>query len=147
MVLVALALTVVFWVIPKIDYLWLNAAELSLLKSHGWNSILPNTPIIYWSILGLWIVISIGLLKRVKYFRAIYVASLIATCIANVLWGYVVLSPLEAGIVNLLGMFDGAILALAFFTSVSNSFKITLTTPFTQMGTVMAFEAFIELCV
>ena len=124
LVLVALALTVVFWVIPKIDYLWLNEVELNLLKSNGQNSILPNTPIIYWSILGLWIFISIGLLKRVKYFRAIYVVILIATCIASFLWGYVVLSPLEAGIVNLLGMLDGAILTLAFFTSVGKSFEI-----------------------
>lgn len=122
-VLVALATTVIFWVIPVIDHLWLSEQELRLLSVSGWQSILPNNQFTYWSMLTLWIVVSVGLIMRIRIFRTIYLISLVTTIIANFLWGYLVLSPIEASISNILGILDGVILTMAYFTSVGTTFS------------------------
>ena len=122
-VFAALVLTVIFWVIPMIDYHWRTEQELSFLGSSGWNSILPISPFFYWVSLSVWVVVSIGLLKRVKYFRSIYFVVIVSTAISSFLWGYIVRSPLEYGIESIVMLLDGSILTMAYFTSVSKSFE------------------------
>ena len=67
--------------------------------------------------------VSIGLLVRVKILRCVYFIGLIVFGIAGFFWGFSVLSPIEAGIGNILSVLDGIIISMAYFTSVANSFR------------------------
>jgi len=122
MVLVALALTIVLWFIPVFDERFLSDEALKLLSANGWGSFIPNPSFIYWPQLIFWIVISIGLVLRIKAARFIYFLGIIFLAVVNFGWGFLVYSPLEAGLANLINLLDGGILIMAYFTSVNNEF-------------------------
>jgi hypothetical protein len=119
----ALSLTIVVWCVPLFDKYWLSDEALDLLNANGWGSFIPNPEFLYWPQLIFWVVISIGLLKRIMVVRTIYLFGLIVFSAVNFGWGFMILSPVEAGLYNLIGILDGAILVISYFTSVANEFK------------------------
>lgn len=123
LVIITLALTIILWFIPQFDKYWLSDEALELLGANGWGSFVPNPEILYWPQLIFWSVISIGLLKRIMMARTIYLVGLVAFSVVNFGWGFLVLSPIEAGLYNLICMMDGAILIMSYFTSVAGEFK------------------------
>lgn len=124
LILVSLALTVLFWVAPLFDESWLSVEAIDLLGANGWGAFIPNPGFLYWPFLAYWVVVSIGLLKRINAFRTIYFSGLVVLGVASFGLGFMVLSPVEAGLYNLINLLDGAIVTLAYFTSVSNEFKV-----------------------
>ena len=122
-VIVALILTVIYWVMPSIDKYWLSDEELDLLSANGWGSVFPNSSFIYWPLLAYWVIVSLGLLKRIKIARTLYAIGIVIFSIASFMWGFSVLTPIEAGMSNILSLLDGAILVMAFLTSISNEFN------------------------
>ena len=124
-VLISLALTVAIWVIPLYDHNWLSDQELNLLNASGWGAFFPYPNYIYWPMLLFWSITSVGLYLRIKIARTIFLIGIVIFAIANFGWGFAVQTQLEAGLTNIITLLDGAILTMAFLTTVNNEFEKT----------------------
>lgn len=122
-VVVSTGLFVLVWLLPFFDYRWLNQDELDVLSCAGQGSVLPSNVFIYWGLFVLWLIVSIGLWFFVAAARTAFLSLLIITSIASFFWGPSIRTPLETGIGNIVMMSDGAILVMAYFTSISSEFK------------------------
>ena len=121
--MLALIITVAIWVtIPYIEKYWLSEQALDLVSANGWGGLVTTPSILYWPILVYWVAVSVGLLLRRKSARTIYFAGIIIFSIVDLVSGFVVLMPVEAGLVEITSLLDGAIVAIAYFTSVSREF-------------------------
>lgn len=121
---VAMALlTVLFWSMPYVDYIWLSVEQLQLLEQGGLGSVIPGRELAYWGELAVWLGLSVGLFF---YIKAARIGFLVFYCIVmarSFFDGVQILSPYEAAISSILGLADGAILALAYFTSIAAKFE------------------------
>jgi hypothetical protein len=70
-----------------------------------------------------WLVLSVGLLLYIRIARTSFLVFIVAFGIANFFWGFKVFAPYEVAVGNFIGLFQGAILALAYLTSVSDKFN------------------------
>lgn len=116
-------LSIVFWSIPYIDYMWLTNEEMQILDLGGFGSKLPNSQIYYWGTLLLWIVISAGLFFYKNIARTAFVIFLIFFSVLGFFDGIMVLSPLEAFLSAIITLSDGAIIAIMYLTTLSSKFN------------------------
>lgn len=124
LVIVVLLITVSMWLtIPYIEKYWLSDQAMDLVSANGWGALVSVPTIFYWPILGYWIAVSVGLLLRIKPARTAYVVGLVVFSIVDLVSGFVVLLPFEAGLVGITSLLDGAIVAIAYFTSVEREFR------------------------
>jgi len=121
-VVISTVLFVMLWLLPYFDYLWLSEEQLNLALADGYGSYIPNHPLIYWSLFVAWFTISVGLFFFVTVARTAFFALLVITVLADFFWGFRVLPPISASISVIVTLSDGAILTMAYFTSVSNYF-------------------------
>lgn len=123
LVAISTGLFVLTWLLPFFDYHWLNAEELDILSWSGYGTILPSNDVIYWVLFIAWLIISVGLWFFISIARKAFLFLIIATSIASFFWGFNIHTPIENGIRNIVLMTDGAILVMAYFTSISNEFS------------------------
>jgi len=116
-------LVVIFWVLPFVDYLWLNEEQLEFARYDTWGSSLPSNAIIYWGLLSIWLLIALGLFLFVPIARTAFVVMQLITIFASFFWGFLVLPPVSVVISNMIGLSDGVILAMLFLTSISKKFE------------------------
>jgi hypothetical protein len=100
----------------------LERAEL--LKSDGYGALLHSQPWFFTAgLFGLWLVAYVELLRLQSWARDLYVALTIWGLVAAGLYGVRVLSPTQA-VLDLAGnLLDGAILAMAYFSTLRADFK------------------------
>lgn len=122
LVVISIILTFIAWGLPYVEPYYLSEEELSLLSYSGYGAFFPSSSIVYWTLLIFWIVMSIGLILRSRIIRTLYVTGIIITTLWTVFWGFSVTTPLESLIYNILSMIDGALITMAYLTSVSRSF-------------------------
>ena len=123
LVAISTALFVFLWLVPFFDYHWLNEEELTILSASGYGSLIPESQLLYWFLFVAWIVISIGLWLFIDVARTAYLYLLVATSVASFFWGFNIFTPYENGIQNIVTLSDGAILVMAYFTSINNEFS------------------------
>ncbi len=123
LVATSVLLVVAYWLLPYVDAAWLPEDELKLLQADGYKSLIPRHPLVYWGLFSAWIFLSIGLLFFMKIARTAYFGLLVLMSLADPFFGYLVLSPIEAMLNNILAVAHGAILAIAYLTSVDARFK------------------------
>jgi hypothetical protein len=119
----SILLTIAYWLIPYVDISWLPEDELRLLQADGYKALIPRHPAIYWGLFFVWIFTLIGLLFFKKIARTAYFGLFVLMTLAEPFFGYLVLSPIEAMIDNILAVAQGAILAMAYLTTVGARFK------------------------
>ena len=123
LVVISSVLFVAYWSLPYVDYNWLTEEELRLIGADGYGSIFPISLFIYWSMFVIWLTLSIGLFFYVRIARTGFLVFIIVSTCASFFWGFRVLAPYEIVIGNIIGFSDGAILAMAYFTSVDSKFS------------------------
>ncbi|WP_074870823.1 hypothetical protein [Atopomonas hussainii] len=121
-VAISTALFVVLWLLPFFDYLWLSPDELNLASADGFGSYIPSHIAIYWGLFIAWFINSIGLFFFSRIARTSFLILLVATTIASFFSGFSVMTPLSAGISSIVMLSDGAIITMAYLTSVSKYF-------------------------
>ena len=109
--------------LPFIDYLWLTNDQLELLAYDGWDSIIPNNQFIYWLLTIIWLIISVGLFFFIRIARTAFLIMQITVFIASFFWGIRISSPEVTAINGLIAISDGAILVMAYLTSVARCFE------------------------
>lgn len=124
-VVISTLLFAIIYILPFYDYLWLNDEQLYLAAFDAWGSVIPNNIYVYWSLFFIWLAISVGLFFFIPIARTAFVIMLVATTIASLFWGFLVLPPISATLFNIVAMSDGAILVMLYLTSVSRRFEYT----------------------
>ena len=122
-VVISTILMVVYWMLPFVDYLWLTGEELKLARYDGWGASIPNHPLIYWGVFTIWLAISVGLFFLVPIARPAFLIMQVATIVASLFWGFMVLPTVSATVGNIVAVSDGVLLAMLFLTSVGKEFE------------------------
>ena len=114
------ALFILYVVLPMLGIIELEQQEYDLLSYSGYGGSIPE--IVGWVQLILWLVSAVGLYLFQNWARTLFLVLIVFDAFSIFLGGYVVLMPLEAFMANLIAIADGAILVLAYFTTVSKEF-------------------------
>ena len=122
-VIVSTIIYVVFWFWPTMGLEQLSEIEFRLVQYQGYEAIMPVIPILSWSQFVLWLSASVGLLFFIKAARTLFLILCLIEFVILPLSGYVVFTAFESLMVHILSMADGAILAMAYLTSISGGFS------------------------
>lgn len=124
LVLTSFLLFLTWWFLPYAEpYLAPDAETLSFWESTGFDArmLLPNWFYNLW--LVFWIVAYAGLFMMHRSMRTIFLAGYVLSLIMAPFLGSVILSPWSSVVSNIGMLLDGAVLALAFFSSVAPRFN------------------------
>ena len=101
-----------------------DLSRINLLKSDGYAAVLnPQTWLLTIGIFALWIVAYVGLFRFQNWARNLYLVLTILALFATTLYGIRVVSPMEGVLDLAVNLLDGAILAMAYLSSVKNEFR------------------------
>jgi len=123
LVVASALLSMAFWSIPYIDYLWLTYEQMQILDLGGFGAIIPTYGITYWGTLVTWLAISAGLFFYVNAARTAFVVFMIINVALGLFYGISIMSPLEILIGSIIAMVDGAIITMMYLTSISGKFS------------------------
>lgn len=65
LVVLAALLSILFWGMPYIDYMWLSNEQLYLLDKNGLGGEISGNEITYWGALTIWLALSVGLFSTI----------------------------------------------------------------------------------
>jgi len=112
---------------PYYDYLWLSQYEIDFLSNNGAEAVVVMPEIVWHLFMLSWVASSIGLFFFINFARKAFIALVIFTALLNPFLGWQVFSPFDAAVVSILNMIDGALIVMAYFTSISVNFNKHLT--------------------
>lgn len=122
---VPIVLLTVFAILPSVEHLWLSCDELSLLEIEGYNSILPQSNIIFMIYLVLALIISVALYFFIGLARIVYAIFVFISFILLALLGNRVSTPLDNMLMLLVSLSTGALLGLMYSASMQSLFNKT----------------------
>ena len=123
LVVTEIFLIVILWTMPFYDHLWLSAEMLDLVRWSGYAAIAPVSDLLYWGSFFLWLLILTGLFLFIRVTRLAFFLYLLVYAMLQILWGVQVSTPIEMFLSSVLGVIDGVLLSMAYFSSVSSEFK------------------------
>ena len=122
LVLTSTFLFVVIGFMPFFNHLWLTPDQLHVLSYDGAGSLIPAHPLLYWGQMVLWVVVSVGLFFFISIARTAFLVLNVISVVATFFWGFRIIPPEAAALGGIVQMADGAILVMAYFTSVAERF-------------------------
>jgi len=123
LVVVSTVLFITTWAIPFFGAVLLSEEELKIYNIFGYKAILPLGETFFWVLLSFWVVIFVGLFLFIKIARTGFVIFLLFTLFLNLFLGWVVFTPIEATLHDIVVLLDGMIVVMIYFTPVSNEFR------------------------
>lgn len=122
LVVISIVLTIAIWGLPYVQPFYLSDQDFNLLSYAGYGAILPSNNFIYWGLFIFWLIVGVGLIMRSSLMRTIYLCGIVVTVLLSFFWGFSVATPLESVVFSVINMIDGALITMAYLTSVSRSF-------------------------
>ena len=122
LVVITASLSVLFWGMPYFDYMWFSNEQLNLLDQNGLGAVIRGSDFTYWATLLVWLLLSVGLFFYNSIARVGFIAFYALSLVLGLFYGVQVLTPYESTISSLIGLADGAIIAMAYLTSVGGKF-------------------------
>ncbi len=122
LVVIQALLTAVYWLLPYVDYHWLSIEELLVLEDSGTGAALIIGDFFSWGMFAFWIALSFGLYFFVRFSREAFVIFYLVNFGLTLAMGVQVLTPVDQVVLGLLQVGDGMLIAVAYFTSVSQKF-------------------------
>ena len=123
LVVIQALLTALYWLLPYFDYHWLSVEELLVLEGSGTGAVFIAGSFFAWAIFTVWMALSLGLYLFVRLARETFVVFYLANFGLALFMGMQVLTPLEQVVLGVLQVGDGMLIAVAYFTSVSQKFR------------------------
>jgi len=123
LVVIAAVLSTIFWAMPYFDYMWFSNEQLYLLDQNGLGATIPGSEVTYWGTLFVWLILSVGLFYFNRFARVSFIAFYALSLVLGLFYGVQVLTPYESTISTLIGLADGAIITMAYLTSISGKFE------------------------
>jgi hypothetical protein len=105
-----------------VDSSFLSKDELDLLSWGGYGAIIQMPLFLHWFLVGIWVPLAIGMCLFKPLARKIYLWLAITFILANPFFGFVVSTGYESMLYQLAIFLDGAVLVMAYFTSISSEF-------------------------
>ena len=116
-------ITYVSWTaIPFFDVPYYSERTLNLLSYNGSDALIIVPNYILWFIFSLWIILSIAIFNYWRYARVAYLVMLVISFFFVFISGLSIQTPVEILFVSITNILDGAIIAMAYFSQVSNQF-------------------------
>lgn len=116
-------ITYVSWTaIPFFDVPYHSERTLNLLSYSGSDALIIVPNYILWFIFSLWIILSIAIFNYWQYARVTYLVMLVISFFFVFISGLSIQTPVEILFVSITNILDGAIIAMAYFSQVSNQF-------------------------
>jgi len=106
-----------------VDTPYLSEKELDILSWSGHEAFIELPLIINWAIIIVWLPLAIGMYYFNPLSRLLYLSLSIISTITYPLFGIVVATGYEFMFLQITTVLDGAILVMAYFTSISENFK------------------------
>lgn len=110
-------------ILPYIDSAWLSEKELDVLSYSGYGAYYTFPSFILWGIFVVWVLSMLGLIYFYDLARKVFLWWLILTSLLTIGSGLDTRTALQAFLANVSTLLDGAIIVMAYFTSVENYFK------------------------
>lgn len=123
LVVISASLTVLFWGMPYFDYMWFSDEQLNLLDQNGLGAVIPGGDFTYWGTLLVWLLLSVGLFFYNGIARVGFVAFYALSLVLGLLYGIQIHTPYESTISSLIGLADGAIIAMVYLTTIASKFS------------------------
>lgn len=115
----------IWFMLPYADAALYSEATMYLLREDGYLSIVTLPAAFAFTLLFVWIALARGMWVFYIRARTAYLGMVIFTTLLTPFEGFRVQSPMEAICLDLALMFDGAVLALAYFSPVKDEFSAT----------------------
>jgi len=114
----------VYFFIPYFDNFLHEEGTLAALSWSGYNAwISPAAQDIFaYTTLFFYVVASIGLINFKTWSKTFFVVLTIFSILSELLFGFSAITAYDAMLLDIVGILDGAILAMLYFTSISNEF-------------------------
>ena len=119
----SLILYLIWFAMP---YLWIyfyEGEELNLLSWASYGAKFDIEGPIQYIIVLAYVVVSIGLVQLKKWARTAFLALTVVSIVLSGVWGFLVSPPIDAAIGYIVSMSDGAILTMAYLTSLGGEFE------------------------
>ena len=115
------------WILFPYAYpIFHNELEINLLQEiGGYQAILVLPASVAWLIVAVWVVLAWAMWHFWRRARICYLGMAVFTGLLTLTEGFRVQSPIEAFLLDVTLMFDGAVLALAYFSTVRHEFEKT----------------------
>ena len=110
-------------ILPYIDSAWLSEKELDVLSYAGHGAYYTFPSFILWGIFVVWVLSMLGLFYFYEPARQVFLWWLILTSFITIGSGLDTRTALQAFLANVSTLLDGAIITMAYLTSVQNYFK------------------------
>lgn len=123
LVLAAAALHAWLWLAPVTEIGWRPGYGAWLLEFDGYGASIAYHPVLYWSLFASWLLILAGLFFYVAAARFGLIALIGISAGLSLGWGVRVLTPVEASLVPVLAVIDGAVLAMAYCSPLRDEFQ------------------------
>lgn len=123
LVVIQALITAVYWLLPYFDYHWLSVEELLVLEGSGTGAVFIASSFFAWATFAVWMALSLGLYFFARFAREAFVVFYLANFSLALFMGIQVLTPLEQVVLGILQVGDGMLIAVAYFTSVSQKFR------------------------
>ncbi len=124
-VLATLISYVVWFFIPQFWYLMYDGPILDALTWNGYGAVINTGGPVPYILLGIYALICTGLIKFKYWARSGLVVFVAASVVLGPFWGLSVQYGIDTIFAYILTMGQGAMLAIAFLTGLSNEFEIT----------------------
>jgi hypothetical protein len=123
LVIASISLYLVEVILPFVDYLWLTQEELDLMSWTGYGGAIKSSYTLYWVMSGVWVGLFVGLFFFISVARKLFIAYLILILVLTPFFGYSVQAPFAGALNTITNILDGAIIAIAYLTSVDKLFN------------------------
>jgi hypothetical protein len=122
LVVVSTALYLVFWFLPFIDWRWYSPEVLELRGMSGFDAKLVWPIFVDYLLLAAWLLAAIGMYFFRASARSLFLWLYIITTLVDPFRGTSVFTGVDVMLFSLSTVMDGAVIAIAYLTSVERLF-------------------------
>jgi magnesium-transporting ATPase (P-type) len=122
-VILSYVLFVVYMVKPYVDTSFHDEETLKILSLNGYGAVISLSAWTDWIFLGIWFVLAVGMYLFNPIARLVYLLMVVIFTLLGPFFGIYVGTGTELALFQAIAYLDGAILTMAYLTSLSKKFK------------------------
>ena len=115
---------VTYW-LPAFDSAFYSEDTLTMRQWDGWGAVLPAIPLLNIALFIAGVAIPAFMFFFVSWSRAAFLVLTVGYALLGLGWGVRVATPADAFLGEVVALFDGAILTLAYFSSLAPRFSLS----------------------
>lgn len=119
----SLILYLIWFAMPYSWIYFYKGEELNLLSWANYGAKFDTDGPMPFIILLAYIIVSIGLVLLKKWARTAFLSLTVVSVVLSGIWGFLVSPPVDAALGYIVSMSDGAILTIAYLTSLGGEFE------------------------